>query len=70
MWEELGIALNLDEDGITIDTIAEKRDGDARKCCLDALKLWLQGKGEEPQSWAVLIRCLHDASAEDAIAGA
>lgn len=67
VWEELGIALNLDEDGTTVDSIAEKRAGDAKKCCLDVLKAWLQGRGEEPKTWAVLIRCLHDIGAEEVI---
>ena len=67
VWEELGIALNLDEDGTTVDSIAARRSGDARKYCTDVLKAWLQERGEEPKTWAVLIRCLREIDAEDVI---
>ena len=67
MWEDLGIELNLDEDGQLIDSIVEERAKDESKCCLDVLKIWLQGKGEEPKTYEVLIRCLREVGAEGAI---
>ena len=59
-WEELGIELDLDEDGRLLDSISERRGGDEAKCCLDVLKAWLQGKGEEPKTWRTLVDCLRE----------
>ena len=59
--------LNLDDDGTLIDSISEKRGGDETKCCLDVLKAWLQGKGEEPKTWRTLVGCLREIKAEDAV---
>ena len=64
-WEELGIQLNLDDDGSICDSISEKRGGDEAKCCLDVLKTWLQGKGEEPKTWRTLVDCLREIKAEE-----
>ena len=66
-WEDLGIELNLDDDGTLIDSIRKERGGDEAKCCLDVLKAWLQGKGEEPKTWRTLINCLREIEAEEAI---
>ena len=66
-WEDLGIQLSLDDDGSLIDSISEKRGRDEAKCCLDVLKAWLQGKGEEPKTWRTLVDCLREIKAEEAI---
>ena len=66
-WEDLGIQLNLDDDGTLINSISKNRGGDAAKCCLDVLKVWLQGRGEEPKTWRTLVDCLREIKAEEAI---
>ena len=63
----MGIQLNLDDDGSICDSISEKRGGDEAKCCLDVLKAWLQGKGEEPKTWRTLVDCLREMKAEETI---
>ena len=66
-WEDLGIELNLDDDGTLMDSIRKERGKDEAKCCLDVLKAWLQGKGEEPKTWRTLVGCLREIKAEEAI---
>ena len=61
----MGIQLNLDDDGSICDSISKKRDGNEVKCCLDVLKAWLQGKGEEPKTWKTLVDCLREIKAEE-----
>ncbi len=71
VWEELGIELELDDDGAILDRIRQARNRLDSKCCLDVLKAWLQGAGVEPKTWRNLLKCLEAMShpaAERAIA--
>ena len=44
-WEDLGIELNIDDNGSKLDEIKKERRGDEAKCCLDVLKAWLHAGG-------------------------
>ena len=66
-WEDLGIELELDEDGQLLDDIKKERGKDEAKCCLDVLKKWLQGAGVEPKTWGTLIHCLREIEAQEAV---
>ena len=67
-WEELGIELEVvDDNGRLIDKIKAERGNDEKKCCLDVVKPWLQGAGMEPKTWGVLVACLKDIDAGDAV---
>lgn len=66
-WEDLGIELNIDDNGSKLDEIKKERRGDEAKCCLDVLKAWLQGAGEEPKTWEVLLNCLREIGANEAV---
>ncbi len=71
IWEELGIELELDDDGAILDRIRQARNRLESKCCLDVLKEWLRGAGVEPKTWRNLLKCLEAMShpaAERAIA--
>ena len=60
-WEKLAIMLEFDEDGHTIKAIQRDLWGQGvHACCMQALHLWLRGKGKHPVTWDTLIECLVD----------
>ena len=60
-WEKLAIMLEFDEDGHTIKAIQRDLWGaGVHACCMQALQLWLRGKGKHPVTWDTLIECLVD----------
>ncbi len=58
IWEDLGIELELDEDGSILDKILREREGNQSKCCLDVVKAWLQGAGVGPKTWGTVLESL------------
>ena len=58
-WEELGTALQLgdDDDGLELDRIQEKRNGDPGLCFNDLMKLWLRS-GTAQITWGALIKAV------------
>lgn len=66
VWEELGIELELDDDGTIVDQIRQERGGNKAKCCLDVVKTWRKGTGMEPKTWGTLLKCLRAVSGAEA----
>ena len=66
IWEDLGIELNRDEDGTILDKIRRERGDNESKCCLDVVKAWLQGAGEEPKTWKTLMDCMREIQGAEA----
>lgn len=60
-WRAVGIHFNFDSTGHTLDIIAASNPSDPIACCTYMMKLWLEGKGRQPASWATLVKILRDA---------
>ena len=60
-WERFGNLLGFDEMGHTLERIAKDHPQDAEGCCTQMMREWLEGKGRQPATWAILIDLLKDA---------
>ena len=60
-WHKVGIHLNFDPTGHTLDLIHARHPSDPEACCTDMMKRWLGGRGKQPANWATLLRVLKDA---------
>ena len=59
-WEEIGIALELFDDDIDGEILADiKRSGDQTQCFIATMRLWLKTKLSEA-TWEALLVCLRD----------
>lgn len=68
-WEELAIALGLDEDEDSkkmLDNIREKRKDNPSMASYDVLKLWQSNKTANP-TWDTLTKALSTAGLVDAV---
>ena len=60
-WQRFGNLLQFDSDGHTLDIIAKDHTTDGCvACCQEMVGLWLQGKGRQPVTWALLLELLED----------
>ena len=64
-WRDLGILLDFDETGRTLDRIAREHQLHPIDCCTEMLRKWLEGRGRQPATWATLIDLLKDADIND-----
>ena len=60
-WKVVGIHLNFDPTGTTIDLIGARHPSDPEVCCTEMMQKWLGGRGRQPANWATLVRVLRDA---------
>ena len=60
-WKKVGILFNFDPTGCTIDLIDARHPSDPEACCTDMMKMWLEGRGRKPASWATLVEVLKNA---------
>ena len=60
-WKTVGIHMNFDPTGYTIDTIAASNPLKPVACCTDMMKEWLGGRGRQPATWATLVKILRNA---------
>ena len=63
-WKVVGIHLDFDPTGSTIDLIGARHPSDPEVCCIEMMQKWLGGRGRQPANWATLVRVLRDASTE------
>ena len=63
-WKVVGIHLDFDPTGSTIDLIGADHPLNHVACCTEMMQKWLGGRGRQPANWATLVRVLRDASAE------
>ena len=61
-WKEVGILFNFDPTGRTNDLINARNSSDPEACCTDMMKVWLEGKGRQPATWATLVEVLRNAN--------
>ena len=59
-WKTVGIHMNFDPTGYTIDTIAASNPLKPVACCTDMMKEWLGGRGKQPATWATLVKILRN----------
>lgn len=60
-WQQFGNLLRFDSDGHTLDIIAKDHTTDGCVvCCQEVATLWLQGRGRQPATWALLLELLED----------
>ena len=64
-WQDFGYLLDFDETGRTIDRIAREHQLRPIDCCAAMLREWLEGRGRQPATWAMLIDLLKDADIND-----
>ena len=65
-WEELGIAMNFDEDGDKVEEIKQSSDrNDSR--CRAVLRHWIKGNGDGPVTWEQLIQLLRKVNTEEVV---
>ena len=60
-WKMVGIHLDFDPTGYTIDTISASNPSKPVACCTDMMKEWLGGRGRQPATWATLLKILRNA---------
>ena len=60
-WKVVGIHLDFDPTGNTIDLIGARHPSDPEVCCTEMMRKWLGGRGRQPANWATLVRVLRDA---------
>ena len=60
-WMTFGIHLDFDETGHTLNHIAQTHKRQAMECCTHMMREWLEGRGRQPATWAMLIEMLKDA---------
>ena len=68
-WEELALALGLDEDQESmkkLDGIREKRKGNDSMASYDVLVLWQNNEKDNP-TWEKLVSALDEAGLQDAV---
>ena len=64
-WNRLGIHLDFDETGQTLNCIAKEHPFNPIDCCTQMMREWLEGRGRQPATWATLIDLLKDAEMND-----
>ena len=60
-WKVVGIHLNFDPTGNTINYIGANHPFDPEACCTEMMMKWLGGRGRQPANWATLVRVLKNA---------
>ena len=60
-YNDFGTFLLQDDDGTKVSAIEAERLRNCPSICEDIVKKWLQGQGEQPVTYAVLVQCLRDA---------
>ena len=60
-WRTVGIHMDFDPTGHTIDLIGADHPLDHVACCTEIMQKWLGGRGRQPANWATLVRVLRDA---------
>ena len=59
-WKDVGISLDFDPDGRTLDLIEVQKMNEPVACCRAMFQHWLAGNGV-PATWGTLIELLQDA---------
>ena len=59
-WSKMGDLLNFDRTGRYVRVVAGKGRDDPEICCAIMFRHWLEGNGEQPATWSVLIQKLED----------
>ena len=60
-WKTVGIHLNFDPTGYTINTIEATNPLKPVACCTNMMMEWLGGKGRQPATWVTLVEILRNA---------
>ena len=60
-WKTVGIHMDFDPTGHTINLIGARHPLDPEACCTEMMQKWLGGRGRQPANWATLVRVLRDA---------
>ena len=57
-WRTVGIHMDFDPTGHTIDLIGADHPLNHVACCTEMMQEWLGGRGRQPANWATLVRVL------------
>ena len=60
-WRTVGIHMDFDPTGHTIDLIGADHPLNHVACCTEMMQKWLGGRGRQPANWATLVRVLKNA---------
>ena len=60
-WKQFGLHFSFDDSGRVLDRIAREHQLRPIDCCTQMMGEWLEGRGRQPATWAILIQLLKDA---------
>ena len=55
------MAFALKFDGDTVEVIEDNNNRKSEECCWRMLNRWINGEGDQPASWEMLVEALRDA---------
>ena len=60
-YATFGVFLLQDDDGARVSALEHGLQRDPLQICQEIVKQWLQGRGKQPVTYAILVGCLRDA---------